>query len=210
VICTRCKVDKPLDRFSLRKAGDPAGGYRMPCKDCVNAAKRTPEGRRRGVLAARKYNAANRERVRLQRWARDLWQRFRMTLDDYEAQADEQGGLCLICRRPCPQGRLSVDHDRSCCPGDESCGECVRELLCRRCNLGLGAFDDRPDLLRAAAEYLEGHVLIVCPVCGWSGRTFVEYVDELPLCGVGQGDGQPCLTPLVLRSSLSPTMSSQC
>lgn len=186
MICTRCKVDKPLARFSLRRAGEPASGYRMPCKDCVNAHNRTPEGRARGLAYVRRYNAKNPERVRLQRWARDLWQRFHMSLDDYEARVEEQDGACLICRRPCLHGRLSVDHDHSCCPGEESCGECVRELLCRQCNLGLGAFNDSPDLLRAAAAYLEGHVLIVCPACGWSGRTFAAWIgedgDDLPVC----------------------------
>jgi hypothetical protein len=32
----------------------------------------------------------------------------------------------------------------------------VRGLLCRPCNIALGLFRDRPDLLTAAARYLEG------------------------------------------------------
>lgn len=161
--CTRCKLDKPLDRFSLRKAGELASGYRMPCKDCVNTGKRTPEGRRKGAAAARQYNAANRERVRRRQWARDLRLRFHMTPEEYDALLAEQGGVCAICRRPCTMGRLSVDHDRSCCPGDEGCGQCVRELLCRRCNLGLGAFGDDPASLDAAAAYLRRWVAHTTP-----------------------------------------------
>lgn len=49
---------------------------------------------------------------------------------------------------------LVVDHDHTCCPGDKSCGECVRGVLCRGCNSGLGMFKDRVDVLENAVAYL--------------------------------------------------------
>ncbi|MEU0663871.1 endonuclease VII domain-containing protein [Streptomyces lavendulocolor] len=70
-----------------------------------------------------------------------------------------RGGTCAICGRPDGEGRaLSVDHDHGCCPeGDRTCGKCVRGLVCGACNHGLGKFRDSPELLRAAAAYLERH-----------------------------------------------------
>ena len=47
-----------------------------------------------------------------------------------------------------------IDHDHSCCPGDTSCGDCVRGVLCQGCNLGLGAFRDDPARMTSAIQYL--------------------------------------------------------
>lgn len=83
--------------------------------------------------------------------------KFGLTLESFDALLDAQGGACAICRKPCPRGgALSVDHDHTCCPeSDRSCGECVRGLLCRPCNVALGNLRDDPKILRRAAEYLE-------------------------------------------------------
>lgn len=49
---------------------------------------------------------------------------------------------------------LVIDHDHRCCPTERACGKCVRGLLCRPCNVGLGMFKDNPELLLAAAKYV--------------------------------------------------------
>ena len=66
-----------------------------------------------------------------------------------------QDGKCAICFRPEKGRRLSIDHDHSCCPGERSCGECVRALLCGNCNRGIGFLRDDPDVCRSAARYLD-------------------------------------------------------
>jgi len=51
-----------------------------------------------------------------------------------------------------------VDHDHTCCPGDKTCGKCVRGILCAKHNVGLGAFNDSVAELKKAIAYLEGNL----------------------------------------------------
>jgi|GraSoi_2013_60cm_1033757.scaffolds.fasta_scaffold11992_2 hypothetical protein len=67
--------------------------------------------------------------------------------EDYHSAYTQQGGRCAICGNPPKGKRLTVDHDHA-------TGK-FRGLLCARCNFGLGWFQDDPDRLRSAAEYLE-------------------------------------------------------
>lgn len=77
---------------------------------------------------------------------------FRFSYEDYERIKTEQQGLCKICHQAEVKKkketlvRLSVDHDHA--------TQRVRGLLCYSCNIGLGLFDEIPDLLRRASEYL--------------------------------------------------------
>ena len=59
-------------------------------------------------------------------------------------------GLCRICGDP----GTDIDHDHACCPGRKACGRCVRGLVCRDCNRGLGGFNDDPVRLAAATGYI--------------------------------------------------------
>ena len=86
----------------------------------------------------------------------ELLKRHSMTVERYDALVDEQSGVCALCEQP-PRGkrRLVVDHDHSCCPGNSSCGNCVRGLLCDACNRGLGMLGDDLESLQLAVAYLE-------------------------------------------------------
>lgn len=82
--------------------------------------------------------------------------RYNLSEERYDAILVSQGGVCRLCKKVCQTGRrLNIDHDRRCCNGTFSCGDCIRGLLCTKCNRGLGLFCDDPELLRAAAEYVE-------------------------------------------------------
>lgn len=49
---------------------------------------------------------------------------------------------------------LVVDHDHGCCPGEKSCGACVRGLLCGGCNSAAGMLGEDPARAAALAAYL--------------------------------------------------------
>jgi hypothetical protein len=84
-------------------------------------------------------------------------ERHGITREQYLAMLASQGEVCAICERTSPGeffGRWAIDHDHRCCPGQTSCGRCIRGLLCRACNMGLGQFGDDPNQLMSAAAYL--------------------------------------------------------
>lgn len=85
--------------------------------------------------------------------------RFRMTTTQFQTMLESQENRCMICPRMAEdEGRsFSVDHDHRCCPGRDSCGKCVRGLLCKQCNTALGLFGDDVETLRMAIKYLEGY-----------------------------------------------------
>lgn len=63
-----------------------------------------------------------------------------MTADERDALRNLQGGRCAICNTP--SDKLAVDHDHRHCAGSEGCRQCVRGLLCYRCNSALGWIGD--------------------------------------------------------------------
>lgn len=73
----------------------------------------------------------------------------------------KRGGstTCGICNQQFDDFESSfVDYDRACCDVDramESCGTCVRGLLCGECNTLRSFASDSPERLRAVARYLE-------------------------------------------------------
>lgn len=82
-------------------------------------------------------------------YRRSQLKKYGLTPELYQLRLADQGGRCAICQiAACPSGRrFSVDHDHA-------TGR-VRGLLCLKCNQGVGQFDDAPERLRRAAEYLE-------------------------------------------------------
>ncbi|MFB6477441.1 endonuclease domain-containing protein [Streptomyces virginiae] len=75
--------------------------------------------------------------------------KFNVTIDFLIRLAEAQGESCAICHLPKEYGAWHLDHDHSCCPGQEKCGNCVRGLLCQACNTrGLAWYEQLPTHLR--------------------------------------------------------------
>lgn len=69
--------------------------------------------------------------------------------DHYKNMVRQQNGVCAICQREPQKRRLNIDHDHR--DGH------IRELLCGRCNRGLGLFNESAEILEAAARYMRKH-----------------------------------------------------
>lgn len=67
------------------------------------------------------------------------------------------GGICQLCGESVEGKQMHIDHDHSCCPGKGSCGTCVRGILCRNCNVGLGFLKDSIPRLEEAISYLASY-----------------------------------------------------
>jgi hypothetical protein len=100
------------------------------------AVRRYREVNRDRVLESnRRWREANPEQKRRsnQEWARTTAHGITRTIRDW--MYESQGRACAGCGTPMADFDLDIDHDHACCPGDYSCGRCVRGLVCRSCNI---------------------------------------------------------------------------
>ena len=94
---------------------------------------------------SRKWRAANPDKIKCH-----SLRRVGFTLALRDQMLEQQNGRCAICAvefSSLKQMHMHADH----------CHQTGRPrgVLCKNCNTGLGAYKDDPDLLRAAAVYLE-------------------------------------------------------
>ena len=81
---------------------------------------------------------------------RNFRQKYKITIEQYDAMYRDQNGVCAICARLNLSGRrLAVDHDHD-------TGK-IRGLLCSRCNSAIGLARESLDVLKMTVVYLEKH-----------------------------------------------------
>lgn len=130
--CRKCGEDKPLSEYHrYHKMKD---GYLNQCKRCCHDYRK-------------QYAKDNPEKHRLAMKKLLLKQKYGITIEQWDEMYSRQGEVCAICGGVNDTKDLVVDH---CHVTNE-----VRGLLCTRCNLGLGYFCDRIDLMENAVLYLK-------------------------------------------------------
>ena len=141
--CNACGTCKPVSEFFAKAA---------KCKPCHYEVMRAYRAKNKAACTAtrRKYRQANAERMAELTRKSALKTKYGITPEQYDQMLRDQAGACAICREQPQDGkRLCVDHCHT--------TGLPRALLCNGCNVGLGAFRDRPDLLRAAAEFIAAY-----------------------------------------------------
>lgn len=137
--CSVCELYK--DRAEFR-AGDGRYGVHTICREC----ERERDLKRKKAALKDDNHWFKVKRV----------YGYNLSRERHDEMVKQQGGGCALCRTKITDLRKwNVDHDHACCPAGGSCGLCVRALLCRGCNLGLGRHYDDPMILRRAATLIE-------------------------------------------------------
>lgn len=160
--CTGCRELLPLSEF--RKKSCNKSGVASQCVPCSRAYslahyRANPE---RGRIYRRKWNANNpgysaewarrNPESRAKTWTRYYehakYAKYGLDKASFDALAKAQGGKCAICKETLEfrDGRTNIDHSHA-------TGK-VRGLLCRLCNVALGALRDSPGFCEAAAKYI--------------------------------------------------------
>lgn len=130
--CSQCGQLLPLECFYRRGNNKSSAA----CKHCTSEA---------GLEPARRQKRAERSRRRM------LKRKYGLTAEQYNALLQAQHGRCAVCGNS-ESGRKGDRH--FCVDHDHNTGT-VRGLLCHSCNQAIGHLQDRPDLCRQAAVYLE-------------------------------------------------------
>lgn len=129
-VCKKCGLEKPLTDFSKNRKTE-----RTECKPCFASMVR---------------NNRNKKPPSKNATRRAQWKHYygiHMDQDTINLNLEKQNWACAICKDDLHEVRYHQDHDHS--------TNAIRGVLCSKCNMALGLFDDDPHLLKLAANYLE-------------------------------------------------------
>lgn len=135
--CSKC--DYFGDNFGLRKEKG-FSYYRSSCRSCINKERLARKKRIREEDPEKWYRIRRHDQLK---------KCYGISLAEYEALLEKQGGKCAICGGGDGSRAMPLDHDHTTNKN--------RAILCHWCNKGLGQFFDSPERLRKAADYLEEH-----------------------------------------------------
>lgn len=159
--CATCKQLLPVSEFG--KDSNTPTGLSYSCRKCANAEQRAardaekakdPEAYlARERASQQQWRAAAPAELRKARGRKRLFKKRDVTAEWYDETLAAQGVVCAICKQPETKlssggglKMLAIDHDHA-------TGK-ARGIICQQCNIGIGALQDNPDLIRKAATYL--------------------------------------------------------
>jgi hypothetical protein len=136
--CSDCEQDKPAKDFTPSPRNTGRGGLDSFCKTCRNIRntkrRSDPEIRKKlSELAVRRYRL----------------KKSNFTPEMFLERLIEQGNVCAICGIDKAGGRgdFHADHDHKTSK--------PRGVLCHKCNVGLGHFNDDIEIMQIAIEYIK-------------------------------------------------------
>lgn len=138
ITCNRCGVTKFMDEFHKHPTNRMKRTY--TCKQCVSADKERQRKNTERETAKRKADPDKYRDKRVQKT-------YGVSLEFVRALFKRQGSRCPICWQVNFNWHIDHNHET---------GK-VRGVLCNKCNMGIGLFDEDPERLRDAADYLETH-----------------------------------------------------
>lgn len=171
-VCTKCGIYKSLDEY-YRQAHGPFG-RKSKCKSCIAAYDATraalkeerakkrretdPDAMERYKASYKRKNARKGKRVNsVEINRRNNLRRYGITLEEFNEMLEAQNNKCAICQvefNATADRPYHIDHDHACCGKTKACKKCIRGILCKGCNIGLGEFKENPTTLLAAVAYL--------------------------------------------------------
>jgi hypothetical protein len=166
--CSKCKLYLPHDRFSK----GTNQGYSSYCKECAHLYYRGRYQNKKKIMKVTETHKQCRVCEELLLFDEYSGKRnpyckkchaylghvrnvrkYGIEPEDYIIMLKEQEYKCKICKTKTTK-RLCIDHDHSCCTDNNSCGKCIRGLICFDCNVALGMIKDNINTLQSMIEYL--------------------------------------------------------
>jgi len=148
VCCSSACSVKYQNRQRAKAKVQALQANRPPCKWC---GEEIPAARHSGAIYCSPRCKGNAQSARWREKAPHYMRQYvyGITREEFEARLAAQDNRCAICRSDEWVGKHNVPH----VDHDHDTGE-IRGLLCGRCNAGIGQFQDDPELLRRAIDYL--------------------------------------------------------
>jgi uncharacterized protein (DUF983 family) len=141
----RGRKRKPLEPYVAPTEDEIAHGLTDSCRICEKLFLKTKLTRAMYCInCQRAYTRSNAKRGVLKH-------RYGLGVEEHAEMIAATGGACPICR--------SVFDDRVRFPAVDHNHRtgAVRGIICQSCNVGLGHLQDKPQILRQAAEYIRLH-----------------------------------------------------